>query len=79
MKLWYQGGPDEDKLIKDNFGPVVENALGNTLGPEWEESPKAALAKIILLDQFTRNVYRGTPKAFAGDEQAVRISIQWVK
>mmetsp|Transcript_27737 Transcript_27737/g.60620 ORF Transcript_27737/g.60620 Transcript_27737/m.60620 type:complete len:87 (-) Transcript_27737:2722-2982(-) len=75
MKLWYQGGPEEDTLIKDNFGPLVDSALENKLGPEWEETPKAALAKIIILDQFTRNLYRGTPKAFAGDEQAVRIRI----
>jgi uncharacterized protein (DUF924 family) len=40
----------------------------------WAETPKGALALIILLDQFSRNIHRGTPLAFAADHKALTIA-----
>ena len=42
----------------------------------WVESPDGALALVILLDQFSRNIYRGTPNAFAADEMALATAKQ---
>jgi uncharacterized protein (DUF924 family) len=42
---------------------------------DWDATPHGALARLIVLDQFTRNVYRGTPRAFAGDARALALAV----
>ncbi len=64
---WFRKDDAFDAAIRERFGPDVEAALGGTPG---EGPDDALLARILLLDQFTRNVYRDTPRAFAGDAQA---------
>ena len=68
-KLWFSGGEILDRQIQDLFGKQVELAVSGQLGA-WEQNPQSLLALVILLDQFTRNVYRGQAKAFAGDAHA---------
>ena len=68
-KLWYGGGAALDQQVQDLFGKQVDLALNGQLC-EWEQNPLSLLALVILLDQFTRNVYRGQAQAFAGDSQA---------
>ena len=67
--LWYTGGAAVDRAIEQAFGPWVEKALAAQL-PQWQQSPEGLIALVILLDQFTRNIYRGDARAFAGDPQA---------
>ncbi|MCC7150951.1 MAG: DUF924 domain-containing protein [Rubrivivax sp.] len=67
---WFRADPAFDALIGTRFGEFVERALGGELR-DWDAAPASALARILLLDQFTRNIYRGTPRAFAGDAQAL--------
>ncbi len=69
-KAWFTKDPAFDAQIRVRFGNLVEQALSGAL-TGWEAPPRAALAHILLLDQFTRNAYRGTPRAFAGDAQAL--------
>ncbi|GAB2177988.1 hypothetical protein DLREEDagr8_35460 [Dongia sp. agr-C8] len=45
---------------------------------EWRATPEGALALLILIDQMSRNIYRGSPKAFAGDARALAIAEQMV-
>ena len=73
FQRWFQGGKDVDKEIKTKFGKAVKQAAGEDLAT-WENSTVGTLALIILLDQFTRNVYRGTDKAFAYDTKALRLT-----
>ena len=70
---WFKKNEDFDKMIKNRFFIAIENALAGKLG-NWEESETGCLALIILLDQFTRNVFRDTPQAFAGDKRALALS-----
>ncbi len=72
-KLWFGGGPAVDAEIRDRFGALIESAGGGKLDA-WAESPIGALALLVLLDQFPRNVYRGTPKSFGFDEKARAIA-----
>ena len=66
---WFRKDAAFDALIAARFGTQVEQALaGDCLA--WDETPPGALARILLLDQFTRNIFRGTPRAFAGDALA---------
>lgn len=68
-KIWFGGGPALDAEIREQFGDLVDEAIAGGLGA-WSETPRGNLARIILLDQFTRNVHRDSPKAFAGDPTA---------
>ncbi|MBS1162281.1 MAG: rane protein [Burkholderiaceae bacterium] len=70
---WFRRSDAFDREIAARFGAAVESALAG--GPErWAETSDGALALILLLDQFTRNMYRGTARAFAGDAQALALS-----
>ncbi|WP_341916604.1 DUF924 family protein [Polaromonas sp. YR568] len=71
-KRWFNGGPELDDEIRQTFRPLVEQALAGGLDG-WAAQPLGRLALVILLDQFPRNIFRGTDKAFAGDEQAQRL------
>ena len=73
FQRWFQGGKEIDKEIKNKFGKAVKLAASDDL-TTWENSTEGTLALIILLDQFTRNVFRGTEKAFAYDAKALRLS-----
>ena len=71
--VWYDGGPELDAEIIDRFGEAVDLACGDGF-EAWEHEPLGSLALIILLDQFTRNIFRGTKAAYAGDERAWRVA-----
>jgi uncharacterized protein (DUF924 family) len=68
----FQKNPEFDASIDARFGDAITAALEGELD-EWAETQAGALALVLLLDQFTRNVYRGTPRAFAGDPKALSI------
>ncbi|HEX2795040.1 MAG TPA: DUF924 family protein, partial [Croceicoccus sp.] len=55
---WFDGGEAIDTAIRERFGGRVEQALAGTLDG-WAESPRGRLALVTLIDQFTRNVFRG--------------------
>ncbi len=67
--LWW-GGKKNDEPIRRRFGADVEAALNGDCDA-WVGTPHGALALIVLLDQMTRNVNRGTARAFAGDARAL--------
>jgi uncharacterized protein (DUF924 family) len=67
--VWFRKNPAFDAEIRARFGVAIETALAGGFD-DWT-SPRAALARILLLDQFTRNAFRDTPRAFAGDAQAL--------
>ena len=71
-KKWFEKDDNFDQLLKERFNSLVDLALDNNL-MDWNVNIKGNLALILLLDQFTRNIYRNTPKAFAGDEKALKI------
>lgn len=69
-KMWFGGGPELDAEIRDNFGSLVEDARTGKLA-SWAETARGALAWLILVDQFSRNLYRNDAAAFACDPQAL--------
>lgn len=79
-RLWF-GDPDApeltpqtDELIRERFSALIAAAQADQLAA-WESSPRRRLALILLLDQFSRNVYRGTARAFAQDHQALSLAV----
>lgn len=67
----FQGTPELDETVRRRFGDT-HLALAKGVGDEWRASPETRLAAIIALDQFPRNIYRGTALAFATDGLALR-------
>jgi uncharacterized protein (DUF924 family) len=64
---WYRGNAEYDKLCR-NFSEMVESAgAGNLTGEEWDGTVDGKMAKVLLCDQFSRNCFRGTAKAFSFD------------
>jgi uncharacterized protein (DUF924 family) len=69
-QFWFTGGEAIDQEIRRRFGGLVAQARAGELGA-WTETPRGTLALIILIDQFSRNLYRGTPEAFSCDPMAL--------
>lgn len=69
-RLWWAADASFDELIRSRFlGVMQEAAVGELHG--WRTTPRGRLAEIIVLDQFSRNVHRNTPQAFAQDPMAL--------
>lgn len=69
-RQWFTVDEQFDELIQLRFGDVLQQAEAGELFP-WRSSPEGRLAEIIVLDQFSRNAYRGTTAAFKNDAMAL--------
>ncbi len=76
-KTWFDKDGAFDAEVRDRFGTTIEQALRGEL-EEWAGEAHSALAQILLLDQFTRNAFRETPRAFAGDARALAAASRMV-
>jgi uncharacterized protein (DUF924 family) len=72
---WFRKDDAFDDAIRARFAKAVGIALAGGFGG-WCTTAHGALARILLLDQFTRNIFRGTPRSFAGDERALATAEQ---
>jgi uncharacterized protein (DUF924 family) len=72
-KVWFKKNRAFDAALSGRFGALLEDAQAGKLA-HWADTPLGALALIVMLDQFSRNCYRGTPRAFAGDAQALALA-----
>jgi uncharacterized protein (DUF924 family) len=85
---WFRKDDGFDATIRERFGAAVEAAftspsgrsgmVSTGSGTPGAGSDEAQLARILLLDQFTRNIFRNTPRAFAGGAQALRLAEELV-
>lgn len=75
---WFGKRSEVDEYIKTTFEDDLELAVGGKL-KSWEDASRSNLALIILLDQFSRNIYRGTAKAFAHDSLAIEICLRGIE
>lgn len=73
--LWWGHGEATDREIRERFGALLERGAAGELD-EWAHTPVGRLALIVLLDQFSRNVYRDTPGMFAQDEKALALCLE---
>lgn len=70
QKKWFEKDLAFDSEVRSRFLPQYESAVSGQLD-SWQDYPQECLALIILLDQFSRNMFRGTPQAFAADSKAL--------
>ncbi|MBC5783574.1 DUF924 family protein [Ramlibacter sp. USB13] len=81
LRFWRDAGPARwfrvdagfDALFRDRFLAAHEAAATGRLA-HWSESPDGALALVLLLDQFPRNAFRGTPRVYATDAKAREVA-----
>jgi uncharacterized protein (DUF924 family) len=69
-KRWFSGGQQLDQLLRKEYTQTVSEAVSGGLN-HWQQSCEGALALIIALDQFSRNIHRKSATAFSGDAQAL--------
>lgn len=83
LQFWFEETPTEnwfkkddafDALLKEKFEKTVQRALAGQLD-SWAQNAEGLMALIIILDQVTRNIYRDTPMAFAGDDMALALTM----
>ena len=74
---WFRKNADFDAQIRGRFLQEHEAALAGMRG-NWEATPHAALALVIVLDQFARNMFRDSPRSFAADQAALAVARRMV-
>jgi len=72
-KQWWQVDPAFDAFIASRFGGLLQQAARCELHG-WRSTPQGRLAEVIVLDQFSRNIYRGDPRAFEADPLALALA-----
>jgi uncharacterized protein (DUF924 family) len=73
LRLWFAPNKQVDNYIREHFETDLEQALQNKLSA-WEDSPKGLLALIILLDQFSLNLYRGEARSYDQSHRAIALA-----
>jgi hypothetical protein len=76
FEWWFGGGADA--AIVERFEPVLEHAIRGDLD-YWADRRRSRLALIIVLDQFSRSVYRGTARAYAQDPKALALALEAIE
>lgn len=72
-KFWFEKNEKFDRKLRDEFESTYDRVVaGKTAG--WRSTSEGKLAEIIVLDQFARNMFRDTPKAFAADSLALELA-----
>jgi uncharacterized protein (DUF924 family) len=77
-RQWFAKNPAFDALVGDRFLGLTRQAIAGELDA-WSAEPAGALALVLLLDQFPRQIWRDTAMAFAGDPQALALSLRAVE
>ena len=78
IKFWFYSNPDTDAAIVDGFGDDYARAGRGELD-HWAQTPRGRLALIIMLDQFTRNLGRGSADAYANDPRGLALCHEGIR
>ena len=70
---WFRRNAGFDAMVLERFGKLTSSALNGELS-HWEQSSSSALALVLMMDQFTRQIWRHEPRAFSGDAYALRLT-----
>jgi len=70
---WFGADEETDRVCRERFGAPLDRAVAGALD-NWADTDRGLVALVVLLDQFSRNVHRGTALAFAGDGRALALA-----
>lgn len=77
IELWFGRSDETDADLRRRFGRLHERASAGELS-SWEADPRSKLALLLLFDQLSRNLHRGTPDAFANDPRALGLAREMI-
>lgn len=77
-RMWFGDGRKHDAEVREKFGALHARASRGELNLEWLVAPLGRIALIIVLDQLSRHIHRGTPLAFAQDPAAQQLALEGV-
>jgi uncharacterized protein (DUF924 family) len=75
---WFRKDPKFDRELEQRFGGLLKLASNNELD-HWCDTPHGTLALIVVLDQFSRNIYRDSPRAFEADPKALQLTVDGIR
>ncbi len=78
QKSWFKSDPQFDRELAQRFGEIHQAAACCEL-EHWRATAQGRLAEVIVLDQFSRNIFRGSPQAFATDALALALAQEAVR
>ena len=76
-KLWFKKDFEFDQKVRELFAETYKNTLAGNYS-DWRKTPPGRLAEIIVLDQFSRNIFRDSPEGFSGDALALELASEAV-
>lgn len=79
QEMWFSDGHKHDAAIRKRFGKLHRRAARGELDAEWAATPRGRIALIVVLDQFSRHIHRGTATAFAQDPAAQRLAVAGIE
>ena len=77
-QLWFKLNKNTDEQITELFGTLLKQAESNRLSDEWTSEYRARVALVIVFDQFSRNIYRGTSGMFKNDHAALSLALELI-
>lgn len=77
-RIWFAEDSEADKIIRERFSEDLTRAIAGEYDA-WQGDPRGQLALILILDQFSRHIYRNTPQAYAQDNKALEICIKGIQ
>lgn len=77
-KQWWVKDEQLDQAIRERFMVIHNKAMADEL-EHWRAKPEGCLAEVIVLDQFSRNIFRGEPGSFASDNKALALARQAIE
>jgi len=75
---WFKKDPDFDRELEQRFGDLLTLAKNDQLD-NWCDTPRGRLALIIVLDQFSRNIHRGTSGSFEADPKSLQLTVDGIR
>lgn len=72
---WFAGGDEFDAEIRERFGDHLDRAIRGDYD-DWSETPRGRMALILIFDQFSRNIFRDSPRAWSQDLLAQRLTLE---
>lgn len=82
IDMWFSGDEETDRWLEESFGDLYESVTKDDVYPKVRsnlENRRRTVGLILLLDQLSRNLYRGEPEAFSQDERAGELARQLVR
>lgn len=76
-RQWFGSGAELDGIVSQRFAPLLDQAINGECD-DWAATPRGRLALIVVLDQFSRHIYRNTANAFAQDRKAQMLCIEGI-